>query len=77
MPYSIIMPRLGESVVEGTVNRWLKALGERVELDEPLVEVVSDKTVAEVPSPAAGILVRITVAEGENVPVESEIAVID
>ncbi len=77
MAYSITMPRLGESVVEGTVNRWLKALGERVELDEPLVEVVSDKTVAEVPSPAAGILVRITVAEGETVPVESEIAVID
>ncbi len=77
MAYSIIMPRLGESVVEGTVNRWLKALGERVELDEPLVEVVSDKTVAEVPSPAAGTLVKIAVPEGETVPVGSEIAVID
>src|SRR5215218_3583019 len=77
MATSIAMPQLGESVTEGTVGRWLKALGERVEKDEPLVEVVTDKVNVEVPSPEAGYLVRIAVEEGQTVPVGTEIAVLD
>ena len=56
MPVSVTMPRLGESVTEGTVTRWLKKEGEQVEADEPLLEVSTDKVDTEIPSPAAGIL---------------------
>src|SRR5215212_4065173 len=77
MATSIAMPQLGESVTEGTVGRWLKALGDRVEKDEPLVEVVTDKVNVEVPSPEAGYLVRIAVEEGKTVAVGTEIAVLD
>src|SRR5215213_6100156 len=77
MATSIAMPQLGESVTEGTVGRWLKAIGDRVEKDEPLVEVVTDKVNVEVPSPEAGYLVRIVVDEGQTVPVGSEIALLD
>src|SRR3712207_5276384 len=61
MPVSVTMPRLGESVTEGTVTRWLKQEGERVEADEPLLEISTDKVDTEVPSPAAGRLVKIAV----------------
>src|SRR5919204_675708 len=77
MATSIAMPQLGESVTEGTVGRWLKAIGERVEKDEPLVEVVTDKVNVEIPSPEAGYLVRIAVEEGQTVPVGAEIALLD
>src|SRR5215210_7556721 len=77
MATSIAMPQLGESVTEGTVGRWLKAIGDRVEKDEPLVEVVTDKVNVEVPSPEAGYLVRIAVEEGRTVAVGTEIAVLD
>src|SRR5437762_6141326 len=77
MATSIAMPQLGESVTEGTVGRWLKAIGDRVEKDEPLVEVVTDKVNVEVPSPEAGYLVRIVVEEGQTVPVGTEIALLD
>ncbi|GIE30114.1 dihydrolipoamide acetyltransferase component of pyruvate dehydrogenase complex [Actinoplanes italicus] len=70
------MPRLGESVTEGTVTRWLKQEGERVEADEPLLEVSTDKVDTEIPSPAAGILSRIVVGEDETAEVGSELAVI-
>ena len=60
------MPQLGESVTEGTVERWLKAEGEMVRRDEPIVEVVTDKVSAEIPSPFEGRLVRIQVREGQN-----------
>ncbi|GGK26803.1 hypothetical protein GCM10010124_19350 [Pilimelia terevasa] len=76
MPVSVTMPRLGESVTEGTVTRWLKAEGERVEVDEPLLEVSTDKVDTEIPSPAAGVLSRIVVAEDETADVGSELAVI-
>src|SRR5881394_1232177 len=76
MPVSVTMPRLGESVTEGTVTRWLKQEGERVEADEPLLEVSTDKVDTEIPSPAAGILSSITVAEDETVEVGAELAVI-
>lgn len=73
----IIMPQLGESVSEGVVGRWLKQVGDRVERDEPLVEVITDKVNAEIPAAAAGILKHISVAEGETVAVGTEIAVLD
>ncbi|MCA1820963.1 MAG: 2-oxoglutarate dehydrogenase, E2 component, dihydrolipoamide succinyltransferase, partial [Pseudonocardia sp.] len=76
MAYSVAMPALGESVTEGTVTRWLKQEGESVEVDEPLVEVSTDKVDTEIPSPAAGVLERIVVPEDETVEVGAELAVI-
>jgi len=76
MAYSVAMPALGESVTEGTVTRWLKQEGETVEVDEPLVEVSTDKVDTEIPSPAAGVLERIVVPEDETVEVGAELAVI-
>jgi 2-oxoglutarate dehydrogenase E2 component (dihydrolipoamide succinyltransferase) len=77
MSVSVTMPRLGESVSEGTVTRWLKQEGDHVEADEPLLEVSTDKVDTEIPSPAAGVLTSIKVAEDETVEVGSELAVID
>jgi pyruvate dehydrogenase E2 component (dihydrolipoamide acetyltransferase) len=77
MSVSVKMPALGESVTEGTVTRWLKAEGDRVELDEPLLEVSTDKVDTEIPSPAAGVLASIKVAEDETVDVGVEMAVIE
>ncbi|MEU8322920.1 2-oxoglutarate dehydrogenase, E2 component, dihydrolipoamide succinyltransferase [Nonomuraea sp. NPDC048881] len=77
MPVSVQMPQLGESVTEGTVTRWLKKEGERVEADEPLLEVSTDKVDTEIPSPSAGVLTKIVVAEDETVEVGAELAIID
>jgi pyruvate dehydrogenase E2 component (dihydrolipoyllysine-residue acetyltransferase) len=77
MSVSVSMPQLGESVTEGTVTRWLKKEGERVERDEPLLEISTDKVDTEIPSPAAGILRGIAVAEDETVAVGAELALID
>src|SRR5215212_7250140 len=77
MPVSVTMPRLGESVTEGTVTRWLKQEGDHVEADEPLLEVSTDKVDTEIPSPAAGVLSRIVVGEDETAEVGSELAIID
>src|SRR3712207_9166264 len=76
MPTSVTMPALGESVTEGTITRWLKQEGEQVEVDEPLLEVSTDKVDTEIPSPAAGVLSKILVAEDETVDVGAELAVI-
>ena len=76
MPVSVTMPRLGESVTEGTVTRWLKQEGDHVTADEPLLEVSTDKVDTEVPSPASGILTSIKVAEDETVEIGVELAVI-
>jgi pyruvate dehydrogenase E2 component (dihydrolipoamide acetyltransferase) len=76
MPTSVTMPALGESVTEGTVTRWLKQEGEQVEVDEPLLEVSTDKVDTEIPSPAAGVLTKILVSEDETVQVGAELAVI-
>ena len=76
MAVSVTMPRLGESVSEGTVTRWLKKEGERVEADEPLLEVSTDKVDTEIPSPAGGVLKSIKVGEDETVDVGVELAVI-
>src|SRR6267154_38584 len=77
MSVSVSMPQLGESVTEGTVTRWLKKEGERVEADEPLLEVSTDKVDTEIPSPAGGVRKSIKVGEDETVEVGSELAVID
>src|SRR6185295_10238615 len=74
MPISIVVPQLGESVAEGTVARWLKAEGDRVRKEEPLVEIQTDKINVEIPSPAEGTLSQILVAEGTTVLVGTEIA---
>src|ERR1700710_1743296 len=76
MSVSVTMPRLGESVTEGTVTRWLKSEGEHVDADEPLLEVSTDKVDTEVPSPAAGTLLSIRVQEDETVEIGTELAVI-
>src|ERR687887_1588749 len=76
MPTSVTMPRLGESVTEGTVTRWLKGEGDHVDADEPLLEVSTDKVDTEVPSPASGTLLSIKVGEDETVEIGVELAVI-
>jgi 2-oxoglutarate dehydrogenase E2 component (dihydrolipoamide succinyltransferase) len=77
MSVAVTMPQLGESVTEGTVTRWLKKEGERVEADEPLLEVSTDKVDTEIPSPASGILRGIAVDEDETVEVGAQLAVIE
>ncbi|MFR9803071.1 2-oxoglutarate dehydrogenase, E2 component, dihydrolipoamide succinyltransferase [Pseudonocardia sp. RS010] len=76
MAFSVQMPALGESVTEGTVTRWLKAEGDTVEVDEPLLEVSTDKVDTEIPSPVAGVLQRIVAGEDETVEVGGELALI-
>ena len=71
------MPQMGESLSEGTVTKWFKKVGERVERDEPLFEISTDKVDTEIPAPASGILEKILVQEGETVAVETVVAVID
>ena len=70
----VVMPQMGESITEGTVSKWLKAVGDKIEKDEPLLEISTDKVDAEVPSPAAGTLLEIAVNEGETVEVGSVLA---
>jgi pyruvate dehydrogenase E2 component (dihydrolipoamide acetyltransferase) len=77
MTFSLTMPALGESVTEGTVTRWLKAEGDQIALDEPLLEVSTDKVDTEIPSPVAGILERIVVQIDQTVAVGAELAVIN
>ena len=76
MPTSVSLPALGESVTEGTVTRWLKQVGDTVAVDEPLLEVSTDKVDTEIPSPVAGTLLEIKAAEDETVEVGAELAVI-
>jgi 2-oxoglutarate dehydrogenase E2 component (dihydrolipoamide succinyltransferase) len=76
MATDVLMPQMGESIAEGTIVRWIKKIGDRVDRDEPLFEISTDKVDAEIPSPAAGVLADIKVREGETVPVNSVVAVI-
>ncbi|MDT5087337.1 MAG: hypothetical protein QOG47_44, partial [Mycobacterium sp.] len=76
MAFSVQMPALGESVTEGTVTRWLKQEGDTVEVDEPLLEVSTDKVATEIPSPAAGVLTTIVAQEDDTVEIGGELAVI-
>lgn len=76
MSTAVVMPQLGESIAEGTLARWLKKVGDRVERDEPLCEISTDKVDAEIPSPTTGILTDIRIPVGQTVPVQTVIAVI-
>src|SRR5436190_10370652 len=76
MSVEVVMPQMGESITEGTVSKWLKKVGERVEKDEPILEISTDKVDAEVPSPGAGVLLAINTQEGETVEVGTVVAVI-
>ena len=77
MPVDVIMPQMGESIFEGTITKWLKKPGERVERDEPLFEISTDKVDAEIPAPSAGVLKEIKVGEGQTVPIQTVVGVID
>jgi pyruvate dehydrogenase E2 component (dihydrolipoamide acetyltransferase) len=77
MAVDVIMPQMGESIFEGTITRWLKKPGDRVERDEPLFEISTDKVDAEIPAPSAGVLKEIKVTEGQTVPIQTVVAVID
>ena len=77
MAIEVEMPELGESVVEGTVGKWLVKVGDRVEVDQPLVEVTTDKVDAEIPSPAAGVVAKILVAEGDTVAVGASLVTLE
>ncbi len=76
MSTPVVMPQMGESIAEGTIVRWIKKVGDSVDRDEPLFEISTDKVDAEIPSPAAGVLLDIAVTEGETVPVNSVVATI-
>src|SRR5471030_1207683 len=76
MATDVVMPQMGESIAEGTIVRWIKKVGDKVDRDEPLFEISTDKVDAEIPSPAAGVVSEIRVKEGETVPVNSVVAVI-
>src|SRR5665213_177242 len=76
MPTDVVMPQMGESITEGTVTKWLKKVGDTVQRDEPLFEISTDKVDAEIPSPAAGTLQEIKIAEGATVQINTVVAVI-
>jgi pyruvate dehydrogenase E2 component (dihydrolipoamide acetyltransferase) len=77
MAVDVVMPQMGESIFEGTITKWLKKPGDKVERDEPLFEISTDKVDAEIPSPTAGVLKEIKVTEGQTVPIQTIVAVID
>jgi len=74
MATDVTMPQMGESIAEGTIVRWIKKVGDAVDKDEPLFEISTDKVDAEIPSPAAGVVIEISVKEGETVPINSVVA---
>jgi pyruvate dehydrogenase E2 component (dihydrolipoamide acetyltransferase) len=77
MAVDVIMPQMGESIFEGTITKWLKKPGDRIERDEPLVEISTDKVDAEIPAPSAGVLKEIKVPEGQTVPIQTVVATIE
>ena len=77
MATDVVMPQMGESIAEGTVVRWIKKVGDTVDRDEPLFEISTDKVDAEIPAPSAGVLAEIKVQEGQTVPVQTLVAVIE
>src|ERR1700689_5021046 len=77
MAVDVIMPQMGESIFEGTITKWLKKPGDKIERDEPLFEISTDKVDAEIPAPAAGVLKEIKVNEGQTVPIQTVVALID
>src|SRR5678815_4758864 len=77
MSTEVVMPQMGESLAEGTVTKWLKQVGDRIERDEPLFEISTDKVDSVIPAPAGGYLTAIKVAEGTTVDINTVVAVID
>src|SRR5947209_1942357 len=77
MPTDVIMPQMGESIFEGTITKWLKKPGDKVQRDEPLFEISTDKVDAEIPAPASGVLKEIKISEGATVQVNTVVGVID
>jgi len=77
MPTNVTMPQMGESIAEGTITKWMKKVGERVDRDEPLFEISTDKVDAEIPSPVAGVLTQILVKENETVAVNTVVAIVE
>src|SRR5690242_15597466 len=73
----VLMPQMGESIAEGTLSKWLKNVGDEVKRDEPLFEISTDKVDAEIPAPTAGVLAEIKVQQGQTVPVQTLVAVIE
>src|SRR6266487_914073 len=73
----VLMPQMGESIAEGTLSKWLKKVGDPVKRDEPLFEISTDKVDAEIPAPAAGVLAEIKVQEGQTVPVQTLVAILE
>ncbi|MGA7617220.1 MAG: biotin/lipoyl-containing protein, partial [Thermoanaerobaculia bacterium] len=74
MATDVVMPQMGESIAEGTISRWIKKPGEKVERDEPILEISTDKVDAEIPAPVSGTLTEVLANEGDTVPVNSVIA---
>ena len=77
MRVEVSMPQMGESIAEGTITRWIKKLGDKVERDEPIFEISTDKVDAEIPAPAAGVLVEVLGQEGETIPVNEVVAILE
>src|SRR5438105_10579517 len=77
MPTDVIMPQMGESIFEGTLTKWLKKPGDKVQRDEPLFEISTDKVDAEIPAPASGVLKEVKIQEGTTVQVNTVVGVID
>src|SRR5258705_10695808 len=73
----VLMPQMGESIAEGTLSKWLKKVGDPVKRDEPLFEISTDKVDAEIPAPSAGVLAEIKVQEGQTVPVQTVVGVME
>src|SRR5580692_7968837 len=76
MPTEVIMPQMGESIFEGTITKWFKAVGDTIAIDEPLFEISTDKVDAEIPSPVAGVLAEIKFQEGATVEINTVVAVV-
>src|ERR1039457_4925408 len=76
MPTDVVMPQMGESIFEGTITKWLKKPGDKVQRDEPLFEISTDKVDAEIPAPASGVLEEIKVSEGNTVQVNTVVGII-
>src|SRR3990172_9311799 len=77
MAVEVVMPQMGESIFEGTITKWLKKPGDRVQRDEPLLEISTDKVDVEIQSPASGVLKEVKVGEGQTVPIRTVVALID
>ncbi|HTD97167.1 MAG TPA: biotin/lipoyl-containing protein, partial [Edaphobacter sp.] len=77
MPTEVVMPQMGESITEGTITKWLKKTGDTIQRDEPLFEISTDKVDAEIPSPAAGTLKEIKIAEGTTVQINTVVCTIE